>query len=627
MSSNETNVGDQFSAQVIKFEASLRDTGPEDWYDAVITVIDGLFGACMPLGLTDLGVEEQIRQHWYTRVAAGLTTFVACPAIRVNAAKLAALSRRKQQIAYIYNASGYRNTVHLLTQIGSMKESGVSVPLDRLAVYFAFVSLDDVPPKLLDLALQQTPDVVLLLMLGWLNQRAVLTEQGERNRSRLLESGETLLTAGVSDDVIQLLVNAWMYSTYADAPHKHQIKKHINQLLGGLLSNVPVATLPTERGVKDKPRLLVIHERFIKQHAMYRCYAPHLRRLKDNFELVALAESEHIDEASDDIFGQIYRINDKIKSIPKLIATIETISPDMIYYPSLGMSHWTVMLAQLRLAPIQIMTHGHPATSMSEVIDYAYVCDLEGDVAELHSEKVLLGSRFASFTPHSDLPSKTPALLPPSEREVRVAVNSKVMKLSYRLLTICRRLKEAADVPVRFSFFPGERGLFFDGLVPAIKAQVPDAEVMRYIDYQTFLSEMCRCDLALAAFPFGNTNSTVDTCLLGLPTVAHFGPESPAQTDKIVLATAGYPDWLVCDSDEQYFETALSLINDPQLRLSVTQHTEPQDVRERLFDRASSAFGEDPLADVFLHVYQNHEALAASSQRVFRYDDLLGTSP
>ena len=127
------------------------------------------------------------------------------------------------------------------------------------------------------------------------------------------------------------------------------------------------------------------------------------------------------------------------------------------------MSHWTVMLAQLRLAPIQIMTHGHPATSMSDVIDYAYVCDQEGDVGPLYSEK-LLGSKFASFAPHTALPLETPPLLPASSREVRVAVNSKVMKLSHRLLGICRRLAEEADVPVKFSFFPGERGLFFDGL-------------------------------------------------------------------------------------------------------------------------------------------------------------------
>ena len=148
---------------------------------------------------------------------------------------------------------------------------------------------------------------------------------------------------------------------------------------------------------------------------------------------------------------------------------------------------------------------------------------------------------------------------------------------------------------------------------------------MQYIDYGAFLAEMCRCDLALAAFPFGNTNSTVDTCLLGLPTVVHFGSESPAQTDKLVLDTAGYPDWLVCETDEQYFETALKLINDPALRKSVTQSVEPKSVRARLFSREESGFGEDPLADVFRYVYDNHEAMQASSSRVFSYRELLGT--
>lgn len=616
-------LGKAFSSLVIQFEEDLRDKSPEEWYDATIKVVDGLFDATMPRGLSEAGVMEHTVQHWYTRVAAGLTKYASCPKQRVNAQQLLALTKRKQQIVYIFNASGYRNTGHLLTQIGRNNNGDITIPLDRLAIYFAFASLDDLQPRLLQLALSQEPNVVLMLMMGWLNQRAILTEQGESNRSTLLASGERILESTMSDEMIQPLVNAWMYSTYADAPHKHDVKRHINTLLKGLLGDSEAVAVTSARELRQKPVMLVIHERFIKQHAMYRCYAPHLRRLKDKFCLIALAETDNIDDGSDDIFEQIIRIEEKIKNVPKIVRQIGTVSPDVIYYPSLGMSHWTVMLAQLRLAPIQIMTHGHPGTSMSDAIDYAYVSDLQGDVANLHSEKILLGSRYASFAPHSDLPVQTPPLLEPSDREVRVAVNSKVMKLSHRLLSVCKRLNEQASVPVKFSFFPGERGLFFDGLAPAIKAQVPDAEVVQYVDYRTFLAEMCRCDLALAAFPFGNTNSTVDTCLLGLPTVVHFGAESPAQTDKMVLETAGYPDWLVCDSDEQYFETALKLINDPNLRKSVTDSVDPNLVRTRLFAREDSEFGEDPLADVFRYVYDHHEDLQASSDRVFRYQTLL----
>ena len=133
------------------------------------------------MGLTDLGVDAHICQHWYTRVAAGMTRVASSADINLSAEQLLELSKRKQQIVYIFSASGYRNTRHLLTQLGKTNAGEVTVSLDRLALYFAFVSLDDVQPRLLELALSQTPDVVLLLMLGWLNERAVLTEQGEQN--------------------------------------------------------------------------------------------------------------------------------------------------------------------------------------------------------------------------------------------------------------------------------------------------------------------------------------------------------------------------------------------------------------------------------------------------------------
>ena len=185
------------------------------------------------------------------------------------------------------------------------------------------------------------------------------------------------------------------------------------------------------------------------------------------------------------------------------------------YYPSLGMSHWTVLLAQIRLAPIQFMTHGHPATSMSPQIDYVYLNEICGDHNTLHSEKVLMGPSLLNFDAHNELPKELPSLVAPSDREVRVAVNSKVMKLSSRLMDVCARLHENAAQKVRFSFFPGERNLYFDGLTAAIRSRLPSADVIPYVSYEQFLNEMCKCDMALSAFPFGNTNSTVDTSLSG----------------------------------------------------------------------------------------------------------------
>lgn len=612
-----------FDQSVLRYELALRDQKSETWYSATITAIDAVQRNCLTKGLAESSVPKNLREHYYTRLAAGLTKYITSSAAVLTLNQLAEVCRRKQTIAYIFNASGYRNMQHLTLLVGQHIDKEIKLPRDRSLVLLAFVGLDDIPVALVDLALQQSPEILLILILGWLNQRAVLTAQGETNRGKLLQAGNLIKDAHIGDQHIEQVVNAWMYSSYADTEKKHDIKKTFNALMLKLMSDAGIQAAPAPVLKSVRPTIVVIHERFRKQHAMFRCYAPSLERLKRRFRLVAIAESMWIDAASDELFDEVHRLDKGTKKIHELVQLVQGLKPDIVYYPSLGMAHWTVMLAQLRLAPIQIMSHGHPSTSHSSVIDYAYVCELEGDIASLHSEKIIMGSQYGAFEAHSSLPDHLPPLAKPSEREVRVAVNSKVMKLSHRLMDICARLIKDASVPVRFSFFPGERGLYFDGLSEAITARIPEADIVPYLDYQDFLAEMCRCDLALAAFPFGNTNSTVDTCLLGLPTVANFGPESPAQTDRMVLLTAGYPEWLIARSDEEYYEKALKLIDDQPFRYELMRDVSRSVVKDRLFNMLELNQHEDPFAEMFWYVYENHQKLQKSPERLFYYKDVL----
>ena len=134
--------------------------------------------------------------------------------------------------------------------------------------------------------------------------------------------------------------------------------------------------------------------------------------------------------------------------------------------------------------------------------------------------------------------------------------------------------------------------------------------------------EIAKCDMALAAFPFGNTNSTVDTCLLGLPTVVHFGPESPAQTDSLVLKTAGLPSWLVCDNDEVYYTTALRMINEPATRKAAMAGLNRRTLRERIIENPERA-KQEPLSDVLYSLHRHHLTLRDSPKRVWSYSEIL----
>ena len=357
---------------------------------------------------------------------------------------------------------------------------------------------------------------------------------------------------------------------------------------------------------------------------MFRSFGKIVQRLADRFELVALADESCIDDGTASIFSKVIKLPAKRPPISKIVDQITDLAPDMIFFPSLGMSHWTVMLSLLRLAPIQVASLGHPATTRSEEIDYIYTAEMEGDLTEIFSERLLVGQKAGVYTKHPELDNDLPKLQPPSAREVRIAINSKVMKLSHRLLDICEKLEANSSKTLKFVFLPGERGLYFDGLTAAIKRRLPNATVCKYTTYRQFLETIATCDLSLAAFPFGNTNSTVDTSLLGLPTVAYFGPEPPTQSDQRVIRIAGLPEWTICRTDEEYYATALRLINNESDRRAAIGDTTRERIMESLFGGDSDA-EETILCSLLWSVYRTHEKIGLSSKKIWTLEDFTGS--
>ena len=309
--------------------------------------------------------------------------------------------------------------------------------------------IDDVTHDLIELSSQQKPNVFLMLMSGWLNQRSILTNRGEENRTILISKAGLAEKCKIGDKDLPWLMNTWMYCSYASYDQKHVVKISLNKLFVDLMQRGGINPTPVARRVVERPTMLVVHERFIEMHAMFRCFAPLLRPLRKHFQLVALAEKKWIDDAAETIFDQVLVLeNNKLAHI---LEKVQSVEPDMIFYPSLGMSNWSVLLANLRIAPIQVIAMGHPATSHSEHIDYAELFEFDGDPEAVYSEFALMDEEPVVFEPHTGLPDVLPAQAEPTERgEDRD--HPKVMKLSSRLLTVCKRLTAKAQCRLTFVF-------------------------------------------------------------------------------------------------------------------------------------------------------------------------------
>ncbi|MDA9871190.1 hypothetical protein N9D35_05330 [Gammaproteobacteria bacterium] len=553
-------------------------------------------------------VDEDVVLHWYTRLAAAITQ-AAMQKEEISIGEMVELARVKAEIVYVFSASGYGSTNHLM-HLCSKSAYGTTAEYDRpkLLHMLSLISIDDLPPEFLEVANKLPKPQFFILSLGWLCERAILTPQGEANRTRLIENSGVFNEITIDKHSIPLIAKVWMYCSYADTPKKNVIKLALNGILRRYMVGQNVIPKVKDRTIRDRPTILVIHEYFTSKHAMFRCYAPMIRELQTDFDLIAMAQSNQIDDSSSDMFSYIKTDNFDGMEISKIVDVVNKLKPDLIYYPSVGMRIWVIMLANLRLAPIQIASLGHPATTYSNEIDYIFAGQQEGNVEEIYTEKVL---RTPFFLEHDSHPEQEDYL--GGERTVKhsesdglthIAINSKVMKLSSRLLAICKKLNEEFPGLLKFHIFPGEIGIYDDGVSSKIKSILPNSIIYPAMNYVIFLGNLDRCNLALAAFPFGNTNSTVDVHLLGLPIVAHYGPEMPAQTDKLVLKSFGYSGRQINTSDREYFESAVLCI---------------QNIRSKSYDHSSydikarpdldKGKGPNYFGDIVKQVYLTHEEI------------------
>lgn len=594
---------------------------------ALFTMVESLAAAGTTTGLMTADAPPDLLRALYTRFAAAMTTQVLTPGFQLDNVEFYRLCNNKIVIEAAFALSGFADAQHLLDYLIETDAEGHTV-LRESTVFITclFFSLDNIPDQIFDAALGLPGEVLLPLTLGWLSTHRVLTLEGEARRARLIESHEKFGPALLPIELVRSVSHAWMYCTYSDTEKRHDIKRTLNRLIVDFALREGAAPRSVARRIVDKPRLLVAAERWRSNHAMFRCYGPSIERLRERFHVMLIADLTEFDAKSAAQFDEVEAIQQQGIKVRDILAPIIKMKPDLIYYPSLGMSAWTLVSSNFRLAPIQFMSAGHPATSMSDHIDYMMLSDRGAEGADSVRETVIVQRGDALFDQHPELPEVMPCPDKPEDGYLHIAVHGSGMKISARFLSTCRYLIENAHRPLHFHFFPGAPGVGMDDLKIRLPQILPGATVTvhPYMPYQDLLTTVGSCHLALAPYPFGNTNSTTDTSLMSVPTVCFRAPHIHCLGDKIVIQAAGLPDWLLTTNDEEYRSIALRLIRDDAFREGLVAQMKALGIRDRLFNA-----GEDRSPEAFLEatwwMYRNHEAIGASGRHCIRAGEALPT--
>ncbi|MEM6582567.1 MAG: hypothetical protein AAF699_14915 [Pseudomonadota bacterium] len=545
---------------------------------SILDAIDQHYGSLSGVELGDSRVEQSAQDQvlqFCTRFSGALDRLVTDPQFDYEEASLERFLKRRSWIDIIFSLSGFRSSDYLLPRLATRSENGVTrFRGTGLLSALALMSLDTGLDIDFDKWWKANPAVAAVSFLNAIRSGYAFTPRAEAFRERLL----AWLPQRLDDVQLGLrtladIAGPYMHCSYSALAAKHAIKSPIMRQLrqASLAAGAVELDSNAQRHESVKPTIVVVFEWFKRDHSVYRTHSAGVRALRERFHVIGVGGRQQLDFPADEFFDEFIALPESgvFDGLKAITEDIVSRRPDICYFLGVGMSSQVVALASLRLAPIQCVSFGHAATTMSPTIDYMILPeDFVGD-RDCYSEKVLaLPKTGMPFTERAlPVESVDRARARVTNSTIRVAIPASVMKLNAPFFGALRRIVEQSSTSIRFEFMPLlAAGLVHVELTRQVLQQVGPAIVHPHLAFEEYAAQLAACDLFLCPFPYGNMNSIMDCVSLGLPGVCLDGTEAHAHAGRAIFARVGLPDELSAQTTEDYVKAAVKLIDDADWR-------------------------------------------------------------
>ncbi|RFC35456.1 MAG: putative O-linked N-acetylglucosamine transferase, SPINDLY family [Candidatus Nitrotoga sp. LAW] len=253
---------------------------------------------------------------------------------------------------------------------------------------------------------------------------------------------------------------------------------------------------------------------------------------------------------------------------------------DILVYPEIGMDQGVLVLAAMRLAPIQCAAWGHPVTTGYANIDYFFSSKLmEPENAQAHySEQLILLEGIGTYYSKPVLPSsaKRSDFSLPEERILYFCPQSlhKIHPDNDRLmLEILARNKnavlvffQATDISITCAFMKRlESALNESGMEKG--GQI---KILPRMAHENYLRVNMLCDVMLDTLHWSGGNTTLDAIACGLPVVTLPGSFMRGRQSYGMLKCMGLNE-LIAHDYKDYVEIATRLGTDRAWHQQIVQ--------------------------------------------------------
>jgi hypothetical protein len=401
--------------------------------------------------------------------------------------------------------------------------------------------------------------------------------------------------------------HAYFGATYIDHEHDYLVKQRINKLF----QSTPLCSQPI-RNTPKKKRIAVLTSMWFKRQSVYRSQQPFLAELAKDHDLLLVQLGRERNDFDTSLFKEV-RHYDASKDASD-IKSLQDNDFAMAYYPDIGMSIESIILANMRIAPIPVTNYGHPVSTFGSKIDY-WIGGQETEAAdrarEHYSERLVLIPGCAQAPVVLEYQLQYPQL-PTSPVIINCTWSGQ--KINSDHLHRLKKIADRAKTPVKFHFFPGG-AILGNGYIPlerAIKNILGEdrVQVLPDLGFEQYMPALELAHFALDAHPFGGYNTAVDLLTLRKPIVTLAGNRFYNNSTAYLLGTVGLEE-LITRSEQEYIDLGVRMIDNPDYRDRMIRRLKTADLATTVLSHEHvPAF-----VRAIDYLLENHERLSKKSGR------------